>query len=106
VLAARKELGDEYDRAFVEGLLERVSSEIDERVDARLAEVGGRTRPRHRRGSPSMVFYSLVLGIPISAIAGSDAHLAGLAVAWGGIAVVNIAHAWRPGEDRAPRRRS
>ena len=38
--AARSELGHEYDGALAEGLIERISSEIDKQVDARLAQRG------------------------------------------------------------------
>jgi len=104
-LAARKELGDEYDQAFVEGLVERVSSEIDTRMDSRLDELVARlpVRPVRRRGRTFLAVSSITLGIPISAIAGNFGHLSGLIVAWGGIVLVNFAHAWQPGH-RPPRR--
>ena len=35
--AVHTELGEEYDAAVAEGLIERISSEIDKQVDARLA---------------------------------------------------------------------
>src|SRR5215472_6834984 len=35
--AVHRELGHEYDSALAEGLIERISSEIDKQVDARLA---------------------------------------------------------------------
>ena len=38
--AAHSELGHEYDGALAEGLVERISSEIDKQVDARLAQRG------------------------------------------------------------------
>jgi hypothetical protein len=38
--AAHSELGREYDGAVAEGLIERISSEIDKQVDARLAQRG------------------------------------------------------------------
>src|SRR6516162_5235252 len=38
--AAHGELGHEYDGALAEGLIERISSEIDKQVDARLAQRG------------------------------------------------------------------
>ena len=38
--AAHRELGHEYDSALAEGLIERISSEIDKQVDARLAQRG------------------------------------------------------------------
>ena len=34
--AAHRELGPDYDAAVAEGLIERISDEIDKRVDARL----------------------------------------------------------------------
>jgi len=98
ILAARKELGDEYDRAFIERLVESVSAEVDERVDARLAEMAPRRATPRRRGATSMVILSLALGIPITDLAGDKAHLAGIAVAWAGIVLVNVANAWRPRE--------
>ena len=39
--AAHRELGPGYDDAVAEGLVERISAEIDRRVDARLAQYGG-----------------------------------------------------------------
>ncbi|HET9081678.1 MAG TPA: hypothetical protein VFO01_14355 [Trebonia sp.] len=38
--AAHSELGQEYEGALAEGLIERISSEIDKQVDARLAQRG------------------------------------------------------------------
>ena len=38
--AAHTELGQAYDGALAEGLVERISSEIDKQVDARLAQRG------------------------------------------------------------------
>ena len=38
--AAHSELGREYEGALAEGLVERISSEIDKQVDARLAQRG------------------------------------------------------------------
>ena len=38
--AAHSELGHEYEGALAEGLIERISSEIDKQVDARLAQRG------------------------------------------------------------------
>jgi len=38
--AVHRELGHEYDSALAEGLIERISSEIDKQVDARLAQRG------------------------------------------------------------------
>jgi hypothetical protein len=97
-LGARQELGAEYDQAFVESFVERVSAEIDSRVDMRVAE---RTSSlplvaHRRRGGTFLALSSITLGIPLTAIAGNFAHTAGLAIVWGGIVLVNAAHAWRP----------
>jgi len=96
-LGARRELGPEYDQAFVESFAERVSAEIDSRVDMRLAE---RTMSwpvwQRRRGGTFLALSSITLGIPLTAIAGDFAHTAGIAIAWGGIVLVNVANAWRP----------
>jgi len=42
--AARRELGSSYDDAFADSLIERIGTEIDKRVDARLE-----SRRRYRR---------------------------------------------------------
>lgn len=106
-LGARRDLGSEYDKALAESFVDRVSSEIDARVDQRVAEISAAGLMRRRR--PGTVFLgvsSLVFGIPISAIAGSFGHLDGLIVAWGGIAIVNLAQAIKNREDlRPPRQR-
>jgi hypothetical protein len=98
ILAAHKELGDEYDQVFVEAVVERLTTEVDERVDARVAELGAGLRASRRRSGSGVLVYSLAIGIPISAVAGNYGHVAGLAVAWGGIVLVNLANAWRSRE--------
>ncbi|HZY28429.1 MAG TPA: hypothetical protein VFE49_09270 [Jiangellaceae bacterium] len=37
---------------------------------------------------------SVIAGIPVTAMTTSTSGLAALIVAWGGIAAVNVAHAW------------
>jgi hypothetical protein len=44
--AAHQELGPHYDAAVAESLVERIGTEIDKRVDARLGERIRRIRPR------------------------------------------------------------
>ena len=54
---AHRELGPGYDDAVAEGLVERISAEIDRRVDARLAQHGGQPTqqipPEPRAGPPA-----------------------------------------------------
>ncbi|WP_130798694.1 hypothetical protein [Streptomyces otsuchiensis] len=105
-LHTRRELGDTYEQELVDSFLEKVEQRIDSTVDKRvrrgLAEqqlvVGGRERtsgPDFR--GPSAAFalaaVSLVLAIPLSAIAAVNVGLAGLLVAWAGIVGVNVSYA-------------
>jgi hypothetical protein len=98
------ELGPGYRDAVIESFLDKVGGEIDARVAARLAALApmpGPTR-RQRRGSASgsplaLATISMVLGIPISAIAvAAGAHPAGalgLIVVWMAIAAINLGYA-------------
>lgn len=90
---ARRELGPEYEGALVESFLERLDRDIDRRLDARATDAGP---PRGPGSDPSLplALGSIGMGIPISGIAGGTGGIGGLLVAWGGIAAVNIAHAW------------
>jgi hypothetical protein len=99
------ELGPGYRDAVIESFLDRVGGEIDARVAARLAALSpapGLGPGRQRRGSASgsplaLAVISMVLGIPISAIAvAAGSHPAGalgLIVVWMAIAVINLGYA-------------
>ena len=97
------ELGPGYRDAVIESFLDRVGGEIDARVAARLAAqqpVSGPTRQRRGSGSGfslALPVISMVLGIPISAIAvAAGSHPAGalgLIVVWAAIAAINIGYA-------------
>jgi hypothetical protein len=100
-MAARSELGPEYDEAIAAGLAERV----EELVAYRTAELqhadesAKEDRADVRRGNShrfALGIVSLGAGIPISAIAASqvDPGLPGLIVAWAGIVGVNAVFAW------------
>ncbi|MGP4113949.1 hypothetical protein ACTWP5_23940 [Streptomyces sp. 4N509B] len=104
----RKELGAAYEDELVESFLEKVEQRIDATVEKRLRRQlaeqqmviarGGRAgQPEESRG-PGPAFglaaLSLVLAIPLSAIAAAQAELAGLLVCWGGIVGVNLSYAW------------
>ncbi len=109
------ELGPAYRDAVIESFLDKVGREIDARVDARTAQQQAGPPPAHRgrehSGSPmALAVASLVLGIPISAIAvAAGTHPAGfmgLLVVWIAIAAINIAYnasysaRWRQPPDR------
>ena len=91
-LAVREDLGPGGDPAVIAEFLDRVGSAIDQRVDERVAAM---KQQRQGGGGPPIAFFSLIFGIPITAIAGGQEGVAGIAIAWAGIAAVNIAHALR-----------
>ncbi len=98
------ELGPGYRDAVIESFLERVGGEIDARVAARLAALEPMSGPRRRQrrgsgsGSPlALAVVSMVLGIPISAIAVAagdhPAGALGLIVVWLAITAINLGYA-------------
>jgi hypothetical protein len=94
VLEARRELGQEYEPALVESFIDRLNQAIDARVDANLAgqRGSGKLQESFQRAQFQVAIASLGVGIPITAIAGGKGGLGGMALAWGGIAAVNVAH--------------
>lgn len=108
-----RELPPEYQSAVIDSFLEKVSSEIDARVDARLAtayrQMPQPAPPKSARSySPAfLAAASLVFGIPLTAIvSAAGTHpvgFAGVLVIWAAIAVINVAWAGRmrwPGDRR------
>ncbi|MFI1161003.1 hypothetical protein [Streptomyces sioyaensis] len=102
-LQTRKELGPEYESELLESFLEKVEQNVDRRVRRHLAEQqvqvarGIRPQPRDSEIHPfwqrfGVAALSLVLAIPLSAIAAGTAGLPGLLVCWAGIVGVNAAH--------------
>ncbi|WP_055525108.1 hypothetical protein [Streptomyces graminilatus] len=100
-LQARRELGDEYESALVDSFLEKVDQRIDDSVERRvrrqLAEQQMVTARDSRNPKSTDTFgerfgfaiVSLVLAIPLSAIAAGISGIGGLLVAWTGIVGVN-----------------
>jgi len=81
-LAARRELGQEYEPALVDSFLERVEKQLELR-----SRSGG--QPEHRMVTP-LILGSLGLAIPLLAIAGAAAGLAGIALVCVAIVSVNV----------------
>lgn len=99
-LAARRELGPEYEDAIAASLADRVEREIAARVEA----TRNPPKPERRqhdaqsssdRASTWLALGSLVAGIPVTAIVAVTSHgnVFAIGVAWVGIALVNTAHA-------------
>ncbi|MER8184125.1 hypothetical protein [Kitasatospora sp. NPDC094015] len=94
----RKELGKEYESEIVDSFLARLDSRLDARVEQRVAERlersgGGPSGARGRGGRLGLSIVSLVMGIPLTAIASESAGPTGLVVCWLGIVGVNVAAA-------------
>lgn len=106
-LHARSELGSDYESALVESFLEKVEQRLDTTLDRRvrrhLAEqqvsvARGARQPQPLGGFGERFGFgiiSLVLAIPLSAIAAAAAHTQGLVIAWLGILGVNAVYAAR-----------
>ncbi|MCJ1678923.1 hypothetical protein MTF65_16575 [Streptomyces sp. APSN-46.1] len=110
-LDARRELGPEYESALVESFVEKVDTQVRRRLaEERLLSARGGS-PAGPSGDGNFgerfgfAIITLVLAIPLSAIAATQAHLAGLLVAWAGIVGVNFIHATKSlrGRTRNPR---
>lgn len=99
-LAARMELGPEYNEYVAAGLAERVedlaaarAAELRQEAEAanraQAAEQSGRARQF------ALAIVSMVMGIPITAITATnvDPAVMGVAVSWAGIVGVNWVHA-------------
>ena len=103
-IAARRELGPEYEDAIAASLADRVEREIAARVDAARNPAASRSAPasreREARGNANdsrwIATASLIAGIPVTGIVAGTSHgnVFAIAVAWGGIALVNMAHAF------------
>ncbi|TDC11087.1 hypothetical protein E1265_30375 [Streptomyces sp. 8K308] len=103
----RKELGEGYESELVDSFLgkveQRIDATVDKRVRRQLAEQqmviarGGRPAAAQGEASgPGVAFglaaLSLVLAIPLSAIAATQAGVSGLLLCWGGIVGVNACY--------------
>jgi hypothetical protein len=93
-LKARRELGDEYEPQVVDSFMERVERRIEERLRPAPAR-----RPADHRSITPLALGSIALGIPITAVALSNAPGGGgivvAIIAWIAIALINIAVAFR-----------
>ena len=126
-LQTRRELGPEYEEeliaSFLEKIDQRLETVVDKRMRRQMAEQqmavarGARARRRGSallpggHGPRLLAVASLVLAVPLSAIAAVNTGFAGLLVCWGGIVAVNAVQAnrsWlglRPRQGAAPGQR-
>ncbi|MBH1935450.1 hypothetical protein I5Q34_14405 [Streptomyces sp. AV19] len=109
-LQTRKELGSEYEAELVDAFLEKVERKVDAAVEQRMRRLAAEQQMSTARGGPAagrsgefgsfgerfgFAIVSLVLAIPLTAIAVAQAGMFGLVVAWAGIVAVNVAQVTR-----------
>jgi hypothetical protein len=102
--AAHRELGRDYEDAIAEGLVERIGSEIDRRVDARLQQEarGRRAVSQPAPSARAAAFFALgSMGAGIGAASvilslgsrlASQSQIALVTLIWVMIAIINIAY--------------
>jgi anti-sigma factor RsiW len=93
-LAARHELGRDYEREIVDSLVERIERRLDERERQPSRPPVRRERSDHRSVTP-LALGSIALGIPVTAISTGNGDPWLAVVAWIAIAVINVAYAFR-----------
>jgi len=96
-LAARRDLGPNYDRELVDGFADRIERAVEQRVDARLQryDAGRRAQGGGQVRQFVLGVVSLGVGVPITIVpmVATDGGLPAVVVAWLGIVGVNAAHA-------------
>ena len=95
VLSTRGELGSSWEPELAASFADRIERLVEARVSERSQEIARRRSDDAGQGGRQMVLgiVSLGTGIPITAIAATQADLPGVLVAWAGIVGVNVAHA-------------
>jgi hypothetical protein len=83
VVAARAELGSDYEPVLADSFLERLEKQ---------AALRGKSvsRAREHRTVTPLILGSLAIAIPLMAVAGSAAGLAGVALVCAAIVIVNV----------------
>ena len=85
-VAARRELGPEYEPELVDSFLERIEKRVDQRRHGKAARRDGRP---HTTITP-LVLGSLALAIPLMAVAGSAGGPFGVAMVCIAVVLVNL----------------
>jgi hypothetical protein len=84
-VAARRELGPEYEPELVDSFLERIEGKLDRRSPGQAAR-----RDRPRATITPLVLGSLALSIPLISVAGAQAGAFGVAMVCIAVVLVNL----------------
>jgi len=107
VLETRRELGQQYDAALVDGFAERIERTVQERVSDELSR-RKRADAAVASGGPRQLalgIISLVAFIPICIPLGLQGQFPALLIVLLAIVAVNSAHAWQSSQGRHGRAR-
>ncbi|MEV0158718.1 hypothetical protein [Nonomuraea fuscirosea] len=94
-VSARRDLGPEFEDAVVESFLDRVGTEIDRRVDERVAQIAPEQTAKVARPGPTeaqrlaLAIVSMALGTIMTLVLVFAERAYGLIWIWLGIIVVN-----------------
>jgi hypothetical protein len=94
-LAARHELGREYEPEIVDNLVERIERRLAERERRPAGPPARRDHGHEHRSVTPLALGSIALGIPVTAISTGNGDPWLAVVAWIAIAVINVAYAFR-----------
>lgn len=97
-VAARRELGPDFEDAIIESFLDKMGQEVDRRVDQRMAADGGHAKRELKQQQSAagmrlaLAIVSIVMGtIATIALTVGDRGLLAYLVVWGGVVLVNTA---------------
>jgi hypothetical protein len=93
-VAARQELGPDYEPEIIDAFLEKLDARLDSRVAPQDTPrpVAPRQPPgKDDPGGLALAIVSVGAGIPITAIAAAQEGLAAIFVCWGGLVGINLA---------------
>ena len=96
-LAVRQEQGANMEPALIDAMASRIEATVRRRHEAEVAE-RKRSEVAANSGQGARIaiaVVSLVMGIPMTAIAGAMGGLAGIVVVWVGIVLVNMVFSMR-----------
>ncbi|WP_405058978.1 hypothetical protein OG474_40510 [Kribbella sp. NBC_01505] len=93
-VAARQELGPEYEAEIIEGFLERLDAQ--RRATALPVPVPPPANPSREKdpGGLALAIVSMGVAIPITAISANMIGPFGVVVSWAGLVGINLARSW------------
>src|SRR5688500_17101151 len=97
-VAARRDLGPDFEDALIESFLEQMGAEVDRRVDERVAAVNPRELHKADKSADGMRLALAIVSMSLGTIATialviGEVRGLSLLIVWGAIVLVNIAFA-------------